>query len=69
MSRNLRLSSEVELMAILQRMRSPRSVSSKGLLVQGWPSTGTTSVWPESTMPPAMSGPMVAKRLVFLFAS
>ncbi len=38
----------------------PRSTTVKGSVSQGWPSTGTTSVWPDSTMPPAMSGPMVA---------
>ena len=27
--------------------------------------TGTTSVWPESAMPPTPDGPMVAKRLAF----
>ena len=51
------------------KSRPSRAVSAKGSLVQAWPSTGTTSVWPESTMPPAISGPMVAKRLVFLPAS
>ena len=51
------------------KRRSSRAVSSKGSLVQGWPSTGTTSVWPDSTMPPAMAGPMVANRLVLRLAS
>jgi len=31
-----------------------------GSLLQFCPSTGTTSVWPESTMPPGFSGPMGA---------
>src|SRR5450830_1629468 len=40
-----------------------RSVSLKGSLSQFWPSTGTTSVWPDNTMPPWVlpaSGPCVA---------
>ena len=32
----------------------------KGSLDQSWPSTGTTSVWPESITPPGSGGPMVA---------
>ena len=32
---------------------------------QFWPTTGTTSVWPESAMPPIAVGPMVANRLAF----
>src|SRR5512138_2261625 len=38
----------------------------KGSVVQSWSSTGTTSVWPESTIPPGSSGPMVAKRLALV---
>jgi hypothetical protein len=39
-----------------------RSVRAKGSEVQGWPSTGTTSVWPDSTTPPATAGPTLASR-------
>ena len=42
--------------------RSPARVSANGSRVQGWPSTGTTSVWPESMMPGASRGPRLAKR-------
>ncbi len=38
--------------------RPSRSVSVQGSLLQSWPSTGTTSVCPDSTTPPATSGPM-----------
>ena len=38
-------------------------VAVKGLVSQCWPSTGTTSVWPESITPPSTLGPIVAKRL------
>ena len=41
------------------------STSRKGSDVQAWPSTGTTSVWPDSTMPGTSAGPMVAQRLAF----
>src|SRR5882672_3420763 len=40
-----------------------------GSVSQGWPSTGTTSVWPLSTTPSFTLGPMVAKRLAFLPSS
>ena len=43
--------------------RPSRSVSTHGSLDHGWPSTGTTSVWPERTTPPSTAGPMVAIRL------
>jgi hypothetical protein len=46
-----------------------RTVGSKGSLSQSWPLTGTTSVWPESTMPPCVApsaAGMVAKRFAFL---
>ena len=38
-----------------------RSVN--GSLLQACPSTGTVSTWPDSAMPPAASGPMMAWRL------
>ncbi len=34
--------------------------SANGSLCQSWPSTGTTSVWPDSMMPPMPGGPIVA---------
>ena len=34
--------------------RSPLTVAVNGSESQGWPSTGTTSVWPERTMPPVV---------------
>ncbi len=49
--------------------RPSRRVTVKGSEVQGWPSTGTTSVWPDSTMPPSTIGPMVANRLVLVPSS
>ena len=39
------------------KSRPSRSVSAKGSLDQGWPSTGTTSVWPDRMAPPATFGP------------
>ena len=33
---------------------------------QSWSATGTTSLWPDSTMPPSSFGPMVANRLALL---
>ena len=36
------------------------SRSANGSPLQAWPSTGTTSVWPERTTPPSTCGPMVA---------
>ena len=42
--------------------RSPFCVSVKGSVLQGCPSTGTTSVCPDSTTPPATDGPMVASK-------
>ncbi|MCL6644354.1 MAG: YceI family protein [Dehalococcoidia bacterium] len=46
-----------------------RSTRTKGSLVQGCPSTGTTSVWPERTIPPSRSGPSAAKRFALRPAS
>ncbi len=46
--------------------RSSTSMACQGSESHGWPSTGTTSVWPDSTMPPSIGGPMVAKRFAFL---
>ena len=43
--------------------RSSTMVAVNGSVAQSCPSTGTTSVWPDSTMPPATSGPMVANKL------
>ena len=37
-----------------------RSVRVKGSVAQSWPSTGTTSVWPDSMTPGTPAGPMVA---------
>jgi hypothetical protein len=34
-----------------------RSVSVQGSVLQAWPSTGTTSVWPDRMTPPSISGP------------
>ena len=45
--------------------RPARSARRKGSLVQSWPATGTTSVWPERTTPPATGGPTRARRLAF----
>src|SRR5689334_22169194 len=42
-----------------------RSTSWKGSVSQAWLATGTTSVWPDSPMPPPSPGPMVANRLAF----
>ena len=42
--------------------RPSRSARVKGSVVQGWPSTGTTSVWPERTTPPAAAGPTQRER-------
>ena len=46
--------------------RSSRRVATNGSVSHGWPSTGTTSVWPERTMPPSVALPSrersVAKR-------
>src|SRR5215510_12719691 len=44
-------------------------VSVQGSVSHGWPSTGTTSVWPLSTTPSFTLGPTVAKRLAFLPSS
>src|SRR5512139_3338966 len=44
-------------------------VSVQGSVSHGWPSTGTTSVWPDSTTPSFTLGPTVAKRLAFLPSS
>ena len=41
--------------------REPARRMANGSDVHAWPSTGTTSVWPESTTPPSRIGPMVAK--------
>src|ERR1700691_344457 len=43
--------------------RAPRSCSRKGLEPHCWPSTGTTSVCPDSSTPPRSVGPMLAYRL------
>src|SRR5579859_3699763 len=45
---------------------SPRISGWNGSLDHSWPSTGTTSVWPDNTVPPSRSGPSVAKRFAFL---
>ena len=42
-----------------------RSTSVNGSVSQAWPVTGTTSVWPDSAMPPTPAGPMVANRFAF----
>ena len=42
-----------------------RSTSVNGSVSHAWLVTGTTSVWPESAMPPTSAGPMVANRLAF----
>ena len=36
---------------------SPVSVSTNGSVCQSCPSTGTTSVWPDGTIPPSLAGP------------
>ena len=54
----------------------PYSLPSLSTIVKGseshfWPSTGTTSVWPDSTMPPCvapLSPGSVAKRFAFVFS-
>jgi len=43
-----------------------RSVSVNGGRLQGCPSTGTTSVCPDSTIPGSSTGPMLANRLALL---
>ena len=40
--------------------RSPISVASNGSVSHGWPSTGTTSVCPDNTMPPVVALPSLA---------
>ncbi|CFW29294.1 Uncharacterised protein [Bordetella pertussis] len=45
------------------------SVRQNGSVVHGCPSTGTTSVWPDSTMPARSRSPMVANRLALVPAS
>ena len=35
--------------------RPSRITGLNGSVVQFWPSTGTTSVWPDSTMPPSVA--------------
>ncbi len=42
-----------------------RSIIWNGSVSQFWLATGTTSVWPDSAMPPPSPGPMVANRLAF----
>ena len=52
---------------------SSRSVTSKGGVSHGCPSTGTTSVWPDRTMPPVVALPSragrVANRLALRWSS
>ena len=48
--------------------RSPRCVATNGSVSQGWPSTGTTSVWPESTIPPVVALPSRAGSVANRFA-
>ncbi len=43
----------------LRRMRN-------GSALQAWPSTGTTSTWPDSAMPPGPAGPIVACRFALV---
>ncbi len=47
--------------------RPSLTVTVNGSVSHGWPSTGTTSVWPDSTMPPCVALPSragsVANRL------
>ncbi len=43
--------------------RPSRICASNGSVSQGWPSTGTTSVWPDSTSPGLRPGDSVANRL------
>src|SRR6187551_3019007 len=45
------------------------SVSVQGSVSHGWPSTGTTSLWPDRTTPSLTLGPTVANRLAFLPSS
>ena len=43
--------------------RPSASHGANGSADQSWPSTGTTSVWPDRMMPGTSAGPMVAMRL------
>ncbi len=46
-------------------MRSSLIVAAKGSVSHGWPSTGTTSVWPERTIPGRAPFWIVANRFAF----
>ena len=46
-------------------MRSSLIVAANGSVSQGWPSTGTTSVWPERTIPGRVPFWIVANRFAF----
>jgi hypothetical protein len=51
------------------RSRSSRSTPAQGSTLQDWPSTGTTSVCPDSTMPGRRGSPIVANRFAFALSS